>query len=187
MTTQNPTDLVHWVKAGDLTAAKKYGLTVVAQCGLVWVPKKRRLLGLDPCPECEEISGPLTPARGLRPQVRGSDRPHYVYRCYDADGVLLYVGCTVDLAARRQAHAAQSWWFPQVDTYRATIYPSRNRALDVEAAAIASEHPLWNVRHQSFADWPSEQISSVRLRAERLDAPDAVLRRFDRLHLLRTG
>lgn len=31
-------------------------------------------------------------------------RPHYLYRCYDANGRLLYIGCTIDPFKRWREH-----------------------------------------------------------------------------------
>lgn len=39
-------------------------------------------------------------------------RDHYVYRSYDADGQLLYVGCTKQPAARHKQHRDGSAWYP---------------------------------------------------------------------------
>lgn len=174
--------LVHLVKAGDPADAREHGLTLLAECGLVWVPRKRRLKDFPPCPECEAIAGPIKAAK--RPEheiVERQWRTHYVYRCFDAAGVLLYVGCTSDLNTRRLAHNAQSWWFPQAESFRVNAYLSRSRALTVEAEAIFSERPLWNVRHQDFKSWSKEQLARGRDLAAQHEAPDAVLRRFVRL------
>lgn len=175
-------DLVHLVKAGDPEGARKYGLTLIAECGLVWVPRKRRLKDYPPCPECEAIGGPIAAAKRPESEMSATERrTHFVYRCYDAAGTLLYVGCSVDLATRRLAHSAQSWWYPQVASYRLIVFPNRRHALRIEAQTIHAERPLWNVRHQDFAAWPKEQIERGRELAVIADAPDAVQRRFARL------
>jgi excinuclease UvrABC nuclease subunit len=73
------------------------------------------------------------------------EMPHYVYRLYDAAGVLLYVGCTYDPRTRRSNLRLTAPWFKDVATFRLTIYPNRGHALQVERAVIAAEHPRYNV------------------------------------------
>lgn len=175
-------DLVHLIKAGDRAAAHKYGLTLLAECGLIWVPRARRLKDYPPCPECEAIGGKIKAARRPVSEITAfENRAHFVYRCYDAQGLLLYVGCTVDLATRRIGHTRQSWWFPQVDSYRVIAFSNRRRALAAEARAIATERPLWNVRLQKFATWSPQEIQRGHELALTADAPPHVQRRFARL------
>lgn len=40
--------------------------------------------------------------------------PHFVYVCRDAQGVVLYVGCTVDVDRRKNQHRTTTWWWAQV-------------------------------------------------------------------------
>jgi predicted GIY-YIG superfamily endonuclease len=80
--------------------------------------------------------------------------PHYLYRCYDADGVLLYVGCTSEpkkrLATHRRGDRGASRWLAvtmvrsEVDC---DIYPNRDSGLEAEAEAIEIERPVFNFQH----------------------------------------
>lgn len=72
--------------------------------------------------------------------------PHFVYRVYDADDALLYVGCTNNAGRRFIYHRLRSPWF--VDAHRAEweAYPTRLAALNAEDAAILAEEPRHNVR-----------------------------------------
>lgn len=70
---------------------------------------------------------------------------HYVYRVYDRDGCLIYIGCSKDLFARLAAHATTSWWADQACSVVAKVYPSRQIARDVERRSIANERPRWNL------------------------------------------
>lgn len=81
-----------------------------------------------------------------------ASRPHYVYRAYDADGVLLYVGCTAYYRTRLEQHASSSaWWLYSTDvTWRG--YPTRSAARAGEAAAIRSEHPVFNIRGRAVPE-----------------------------------
>lgn len=174
-------EFVHFIEAGDGEAARKHQLTLLATCGLTYVPHPLGLKSdLPSCPKCERINGPID--RGTPASLRSSDsRPSYVYRHYDGDGRLLYVGCTVDPKTRQLGHQQSSWWFNQSAKVRMTIYPNRLHALRVEREAILHERPIWNVRHQDYSTWGRDQILSVRELARGCDAPDPVLRRFDKL------
>lgn len=67
----------------------------------------------------------------------------YIYRYFDTNGRLLYVGVTSDPEKRDQQHRATQ---PAADiastTYECAF--GRPAALRLERAAIKSEHPLHN-------------------------------------------
>lgn len=80
--------------------------------------------------------------------------PHVVYRCYDADDRLLYIGCTHDIGGRMQVHAS-SWGNPasavlNMRMVRSTEveYPDKATARAAERQAIFDEAPLLNMHHQ---------------------------------------
>lgn len=80
-----------------------------------------------------------------------SARPHHVYRCYDADDALVYIGCTVtSIEHRFRVHRTKN---PAVAerTVRWTVetYPDRESGLAAEALAIYREAPLLNIRHNA--------------------------------------
>lgn len=166
---------VHTITAGDIDAAIAHGLTVKAACGLVFVPKTKRTTGLAQCSTCEEAA--VEP-----PELsRVESMPHFVYRHYDDEGRLLYVGCTVDPKTRLLGHQQNSWWFSQSVRVRQTVYPNKLHALRVEQETIAAERPIWNVRHQDFSSWERSELRAVRDLAHKHEAPDVVLRRFRKL------
>jgi hypothetical protein len=82
-----------------------------------------------------------------------------VYRCYNAEGELLYIGSTFRHAAVRLTHHryTQPWW-GEVAEVRIEKHPySTLRA--VEFAAIRDELPLYNVIHNPrFAREPQEPV-----------------------------
>lgn len=106
-------------------------------------------------------NAPLTPTLPMRstrrrppPKLRpSSNRPRrtnkatFLYRFYDADDVLLYVGITDDLGERTFNHARSSSWMDFA--VRSTIerYMSRREAEKHEVDAIRAERPLFNVAH----------------------------------------
>lgn len=87
--------------------------------------------------------------------------PHYLYRCYDAAGRLLYIGCTTNPRRRLALHRSsqrtrasrllQRYMAScQVD---ADVYPSEAAGRDAERVAIRAEQPLFNVQHRGVPGW----------------------------------
>lgn len=68
----------------------------------------------------------------------------YLYRFFDADGRLLYVGVARDLGSRFAAHRRRSAWWSDTARGATVVYPSRAAAELAEAIAILSEHPIHN-------------------------------------------
>ncbi|MFJ2374984.1 hypothetical protein ACIOZL_19575 [Streptomyces sp. NPDC087769] len=70
-----------------------------------------------------------------------------VYRLYDADGTLLYVGMSCDPAKRFMGHRADKPWWGEVDTHTLEWFGTRAGASVVEVAAITDERPKYNKAH----------------------------------------
>lgn len=93
--------------------------------------------------------------------------PHYLYRCYDSDGRLLYIGCTADVTHRIRSHDTGA--SPTSKTLRKHLtrfevegpFTGRRAALDAESAAIRTEVPLLNVQHS-----PLRHAEVARVRAD---------------------
>jgi prevent-host-death family protein len=70
-----------------------------------------------------------------------------LYRLYDADGGLLYIGIAENPDTRWKQHAKQSHWWTKVDPSRSRVewYPGGYDAAAAEKAAIAAEDPPFNV------------------------------------------
>lgn len=71
--------------------------------------------------------------------------PTAVYRLYDQDGGLLYVGVSCNPAARLNEHAAKKSWWRLVARKTAVLHGSRGEALAEEDRAIRTESPVHNV------------------------------------------
>ncbi|UIW13460.1 G-I-Y Y-I-G endonuclease [Arthrobacter phage Amyev] len=82
-------------------------------------------------------------------RYHGPGRLAYVYRLFDADGALLYVGKTYSVSARlftgETAHSKTKKWFSRVASVRVAAYKSDADALEAEAWAIQREAPRFNV------------------------------------------
>jgi hypothetical protein len=94
----------------------------------------------------------------------GVTADHFLYRCYDRDGDLLYIGCTVNVKSRIAAHRrasngarASRWLSVFMDRYE-TEGPFRGREAgrDAERQAINAEQPLFNYQErasENLAAW----------------------------------
>lgn len=80
---------------------------------------------------------------------------HYVYRCFDSDDRLVYVGQTKDVTARMQQHQ-RAFWAPQVVKVKVKAYRNPLIARAVERTAIREEHPRFNLqgRWAVRGNWP---------------------------------
>lgn len=71
----------------------------------------------------------------------------WLYRMFDQEGVLLYIGISKDAFARFSQHAKDKPWIGQVARWERESFATRNAALAAEKSAIKSEFPLYNVVH----------------------------------------
>ena len=70
---------------------------------------------------------------------------HYVYRLYDNESRLIYVGCSYEPEQRIKRHHVTQWWAPQIAKVRIKVYPTRVAGLEAETEARNTEHPRWNI------------------------------------------
>lgn len=71
--------------------------------------------------------------------------PGWVYRAYDANGRLLYVGSTVNVGDRLRYHEGRAPWWLHLSAVTTESFEDIRVARQAELAAINSEHPRWNV------------------------------------------
>lgn len=81
------------------------------------------------------------------PHPLNRSRPTWLYRYFDANDRLLYVGIAFDVLKRAQGHRRHAAWWSQAATYTEELYPTRTAAEAAEAEAIRAEAPLFNVVH----------------------------------------
>jgi predicted GIY-YIG superfamily endonuclease len=80
-----------------------------------------------------------------------SNKPHVLYRMFDANEQLLYIGLTNNPKGRFGRHRDTKDWFAQVSRIQLEIFDSRQELVDAERAAIAAEKPLHNIVHNREA------------------------------------
>lgn len=78
-----------------------------------------------------------------------NERHHALYRFWDAQGALLYVGITADLPTRIKSHRDGKPWWSLVAKMTIEPYPDRPSVLAAEVTAIQTEHPLHNRQHSA--------------------------------------
>lgn len=67
-----------------------------------------------------------------------------VYRFYNPEDLLLYVGMSENVICRILTHKSDKQWFSEIATIKISKFSSKAEMLEAERRAIASEHPLYN-------------------------------------------
>lgn len=82
-----------------------------------------------------------------------------LYRFYDPQGKLLYVGITNDPWRRWREHVREKPWYPQVKHQAVTWYDAERQARRAETRAIHDERPEFNI---AGALKPLDRVKFVR-------------------------
>ena len=72
---------------------------------------------------------------------------HVLYRFFDAEDTLLYIGITMNPVTRFRAHRADKDWWCEVANIRIETFDDRSALEAAERDAINSEKPKYNVVH----------------------------------------
>ena len=93
-----------------------------------------------------------------------------LYRYFDDNDRLLYIGRTGDLGRRDKAHIASSLWMELTARSAIKRYRAIKELGDAEEAAIKSEHPIFNFQYNNTPE------AEERLRAylEEVGRPDLI-------------
>lgn len=75
-----------------------------------------------------------------------------LYRHFDAEGRLLYVGVSCHFSSRTLQHMRDSHWYFDIVRIEIEHFPNRMRAERAEAIAIRDENPLHNVWQEAIID-----------------------------------
>lgn len=92
-------------------------------------------------------------------QVSAMSKPAALYRHFNADGELLYIGISVSSLVRLTKHRNASPWFHEIAVVKIEHFPTRAAALHAEGLAIQSEKPLYNLgktgeNRRLLKNWP---------------------------------
>lgn len=77
-----------------------------------------------------------------------------VYRAYNADGELLYVGCTLHPIVRLNRHINGARWKDEVVVFEIDRFDTREEARFVEKMAIIEEAPIYNIALNTTREVP---------------------------------
>lgn len=69
-----------------------------------------------------------------------------LYRHFNSEGVLLYVGISLNAVNRTKQHGKVSKWYEEISTITIQHYPNRKEAIEAEGIAVKSEGPLYNIQ-----------------------------------------
>jgi len=72
-----------------------------------------------------------------------------LYRHYDANGVLLYIGIARSILQRTAQHEKNAAWAEEIARIDVEWHNSREAALQAEAVAITADRPFHNKSHNS--------------------------------------
>lgn len=76
--------------------------------------------------------------------MTNKNAPHYVYRAFDSYGLLLYIGCSLDVPRRMKDHRRESQWHHYAETVSITGPWGYEQARLNETRAIESEGSYFN-------------------------------------------
>jgi predicted GIY-YIG superfamily endonuclease len=74
-----------------------------------------------------------------------------VYRLYDAEGALLYIGCSLRFPRRLDDHRRNKAWWPEVSTITIECFGTHDDAMEAEYTAIRTEAPRYNADQSETA------------------------------------
>lgn len=89
----------------------------------------------------------MSPLSARSESELGVSKPHFLYRWFDKDDVLLYIGISANPVARRKGHETNSWWSHWGTRFTAESDAcafDKDGATLVEARAITAERPVFN-------------------------------------------
>jgi hypothetical protein len=97
--------------------------------------------------------------------VAAMNKPAQLYRHYDAQGGLLYVGISLHTMQRLAKHRERSPWFAAIARVTIQHLPSQTAARDAERAAIVGERPRYNVMFNIPAATDAPRIGDALIEA----------------------
>jgi len=84
-----------------------------------------------------------------------------LYRHFEKDGTLLYVGISLNHVVRLSQHKAASPWFEKIATVTIEQFETRAEALKAETKAVVKEKPLHNIQKQGEPEPPPRKFDDA--------------------------
>ena len=79
-----------------------------------------------------------------------------LYRHYDSEGKLLYVGISLSAITRLAQHKDHSHWYDRISKVAIEKFETRELALIAERNAVVSEHPECNINLRKQKESPKK-------------------------------
>lgn len=98
-----------------------------------------------------------------------SDESTTLYRIFDSENHLLYVGISGNLGRRMSQHSKDKWWWKSADHITVEHFRWRADAEEAEVYAIRTEYPAYNIKHawepvvrpaKPTGEWSFQSLSS---------------------------
>lgn len=96
---------------------------------------------------------------------------HVLYRFFDSEDRLLYVGITCRPGVRFSEHSKEKTWWIEVDRITLEKFESRDELFNAEQVAIEKENPIYNVQRPRPPSPPTMADRSGDLRGKFFSAP----------------
>jgi predicted GIY-YIG superfamily endonuclease len=137
--------------------------------------------------QAEKATNALVPAMSLHERVahkfalfleQGVTPEAYLYRHYQPDGDLVYVGITLSILDRTDTHLQDARWRKLICLIVIEPFATREEALQAERIAIRNEYPKHNGQRQ-----PLQELARLRKRAlvARADEQQRIKREYKQL------
>ena len=91
--------------------------------------------------------------------MSATDKTHVVYRAYDDEGTLLYIGLTRNLGRRMSEHERSSAWFRWMARYEVSGPYNEGWAYSLEGRLIARMCPVFNLSHANGGEGPQQYLA----------------------------
>jgi len=104
--------------------------------------------------------------------------PTKLYRHFDAEGALLYVGVSLNAVVRLAQHKKQSHWFDSIAKITIESFATRDEALEAETKAIQEEKPKHNIAKTSkpYKTIPRDEYIERSIQASKNDLEVSVIK-----------
>lgn len=117
---------------------------------------------------------PVAPQREAGAYVMTA-RACILYRWWDADDNLLYVGKSTSVLARIGSHKRYSSFFDRAVKMTMERYPDQLSLAEAEVRAIRAEHPPYNIVHNGYVEMPDDPELEQKMHVEMAQAIDEIL------------
>lgn len=90
-----------------------------------------------------------------------SEQPSQMYRLFDAEDRVIYIGSTGNAEQRIATHRNTMWWGPTIHRVQIETFPNREAAMLAEREAVQTEFPRWNInlRNWNRPGWTADNLA----------------------------